>query len=86
MAYVIVPLLLGIIIPFLQVGSATVTSGISEGWMGLDVGPESVAQFSTTVEKSATIVWNGYVLTCVKNILSRAMYSVCIWGANHSTR
>lgn len=42
-----------------QVGSATVTSGISEGWMGLDVGPESVAQFSTAVEKSATIVWNG---------------------------
>lgn len=28
--------------------------------MGLDVGPESVAQFSTAVEKSATIVWNGY--------------------------
>ena len=53
--------------------------------MGLDVGPESVAQFSTAVEKSATIVWNGYVLTCVKNILSRAMYSVCILGANHST-
>ncbi|CAI8051720.1 Phosphoglycerate kinase 2 [Geodia barretti] len=42
-----------------QVGSATVGAGIPEGWMGLDVGPESVAQFVGVVEKSATIVWNG---------------------------
>ena len=34
-------------------------AGIPEGWMGLDVGPESVAQFVGVVEKSATIVWNG---------------------------
>jgi phosphoglycerate kinase len=42
-----------------KVGSATVGAGIPEGWMGLDVGPESVAQFVGVVEKSATIVWNG---------------------------
>lgn len=42
-----------------QVGSATVSSGIEDGWMGLDVGPESIAQFVTVVEKSSTIVWNG---------------------------
>ena len=35
--------------------------------MGLDVGPESVAQFVAVVEKSATIVWNGSV-----RLLSRA--------------
>ena len=43
----------------LQVGSATVSSGISEGWLGLDVGPDSVAQFTAVVEKASTIVWNG---------------------------
>jgi phosphoglycerate kinase len=42
-----------------QVGSATVASGIREGWMGLDIGPETVTQFVAVVEKSATIVWNG---------------------------
>lgn len=42
-----------------QVGSATVTSGIREGWMGLDVGPETTTQFVAVVEKSSTLVWNG---------------------------
>ena len=36
-------------------------SGISDSWMGLDIGPETVAQFVAVVEKSATIVWNGCV-------------------------
>ena len=45
--------------PSLQVGSSTVTSGIPDGWMGLDVGADSTAQFTAVVEKAATIVWNG---------------------------
>lgn len=44
-----------------QVGSATVTSGIPAGWLGLDVGPDSVTQFAAVVKKAATIVWNGPV-------------------------
>lgn len=38
------------------------TSGIREGWMGLDVGPETTTQFVAVVEKSSTLVWNGCVL------------------------
>jgi phosphoglycerate kinase len=32
---------------------------IQEGWMGLDIGPESVALFSKVVSESKTVLWNG---------------------------
>ncbi len=36
-----------------------VGDGIPDGWMGLDIGPESAAAFSRLVETSHTVVWNG---------------------------
>ncbi|CAF0890393.1 unnamed protein product [Adineta ricciae] len=38
---------------------ATKESGIEDDYMGLDIGKESVKQFSEVVKKSKTIVWNG---------------------------
>jgi phosphoglycerate kinase len=32
---------------------------IPEGWMGLDLGPESIKAFSEVVRNSKTILWNG---------------------------
>ncbi len=32
---------------------------IPEGWMGLDIGPESVASFGKAIAEAKTIVWNG---------------------------
>ena len=32
---------------------------IPDGWMGLDIGPETIQTFSDVIEKSATILWNG---------------------------
>ena len=32
---------------------------IPEGWMGLDAGPESIANFDTVVAQCKTILWNG---------------------------
>ncbi|MBA3664606.1 MAG: phosphoglycerate kinase [Bacteroidetes bacterium] len=32
---------------------------IPEGWMGLDIGPESIKQFGEVIKKSKTILWNG---------------------------
>jgi phosphoglycerate kinase len=32
---------------------------IPDGWMGLDIGPEAIKQFSEVILKSKTILWNG---------------------------
>ncbi|MFA6945231.1 MAG: phosphoglycerate kinase [Pedobacter sp.] len=32
---------------------------IQAGWMGLDIGPESVKSFSAVIKNSKTILWNG---------------------------
>ncbi|MDB5109836.1 MAG: phosphoglycerate kinase [Mucilaginibacter sp.] len=34
-------------------------SDIKDGWMGLDIGPDSIKVFSKVVEESKTILWNG---------------------------
>ncbi|MDO4493739.1 MAG: phosphoglycerate kinase [Clostridia bacterium] len=34
-------------------------SEMPEGWMGLDIGPESVALFKKTIVEAATVIWNG---------------------------
>ncbi|MCD8573927.1 MAG: phosphoglycerate kinase [Erysipelotrichaceae bacterium] len=33
--------------------------GIEEGWMGLDIGPETVKLFSSVLDGAKTVVWNG---------------------------
>jgi phosphoglycerate kinase len=38
---------------------ATSIAGTPEGWMGLDIGPETVKLFSAEIAKAKTIVWNG---------------------------
>ncbi|XP_051124896.1 phosphoglycerate kinase, cytosolic-like [Andrographis paniculata] len=34
-------------------------SEIPEGWMGLDIGPNSIKSFSEALDKTNTIIWNG---------------------------
>ncbi|XP_039113979.1 phosphoglycerate kinase, cytosolic [Dioscorea cayenensis subsp. rotundata] len=34
-------------------------SEISDGWMGLDVGPDSIKTFNETLDTTQTIIWNG---------------------------
>jgi phosphoglycerate kinase len=35
--------------------------GVPPGWMGLDIGPETVERWSSVLHKAKTIVWNGPV-------------------------
>ncbi len=37
------------------------SDNIPEGWMGMDAGPESIAEFSKVIADSKTILWNGPV-------------------------
>lgn len=34
-------------------------NGIEDGWMGLDIGPKSIALFSDVLKDAKTVVWNG---------------------------
>ncbi|ABR31114.1 phosphoglycerate kinase [Thermosipho melanesiensis] len=36
-----------------------INDGIPEGWMGLDIGPESIKLFKEKISGAKTIVWNG---------------------------
>ena len=44
-----------------QVGLASVHggNGVPDGWMGLDIGPDSNAAFAAVVARARTIIWNG---------------------------
>ena len=35
------------------------TKNIKDGWMGLDVGPETIAKFKEVISTSKTVLWNG---------------------------
>ncbi|KAG2607844.1 hypothetical protein PVAP13_4NG276011 [Panicum virgatum] len=34
-------------------------SSIPDGWMGLDIGPDSIKTFSETLDTTKTVIWNG---------------------------
>lgn len=34
-------------------------SAIPDGWMGLDIGPDSVKTFSDALDTTNTVIWNG---------------------------
>ncbi|XP_071847302.1 phosphoglycerate kinase-like [Apostichopus japonicus] len=42
-----------------KVGSATLSTGIKDPWMGLDCGPKSLETFQAVISKAKLIVWNG---------------------------
>ncbi len=35
------------------------SNNIPDGWMGLDIGPNAITQFSNVIHRSKTILWNG---------------------------
>ena len=37
----------------------TAIDDVPEGWMGLDIGPESIRQYKEVISASRTILWNG---------------------------
>merc|ERR1712196_267494 len=42
-----------------EIKTADMTSGIPDGFMGLDCGPESTKKNAEAVAKAKTVIWNG---------------------------
>jgi phosphoglycerate kinase len=40
-------------------GVKVVEGDLTDGWTGLDIGPESAAAFAAVVEQAGTVLWNG---------------------------
>ncbi|HEX2580277.1 MAG TPA: phosphoglycerate kinase [Rhabdochlamydiaceae bacterium] len=38
-----------------------ISKGIPKGWMGMDIGPETISVWSSDFQKAATLFWNGPV-------------------------
>ncbi len=39
--------------------SGAPSNNIPDGWMGLDIGPNAIEQFTNVIKRSKTILWNG---------------------------
>ncbi len=40
-------------------GQIMATSDIPDGWMGLDIGPNSIKTLNEVLDTTKTIIWNG---------------------------
>src|SRR5947209_1909977 len=40
-------------------GARVVEGDIPDGWVGVDIGPKTVARYSTEIERAGTAIWNG---------------------------
>ncbi|MGN0853467.1 MAG: phosphoglycerate kinase [Kiritimatiellia bacterium] len=50
---------------------------IEDGWMGLDIGPKSIALFSDAVKAAKTVVWNGPMGCFEFPPLAKGTFGVC---------
>lgn len=50
--------------------------GIPEGWMALDIGPESVKLYSDRIQKAKTVLWNGPMGVFEMDAFSKGTFEV----------
>lgn len=54
-----------------------VEGNIPDGWMGLDIGPKSIALFSDAIKNAKTVVWNGPMGCFEMEKFSKGTFGVC---------
>ena len=68
---------------FSETAKTQVCSGpIPDGWMGLDIGPQSIALFTAEIAKAKTIVWNGPLGAFEMAPFAKGTMAVCRAVAN----
>src|SRR3989338_1607617 len=51
---------------------------IPEGWLGVDIGPKTIALFSKTLETAKTVVWNGPMGIFEMNPFSKGSHEIAL--------
>ena len=54
-----------------------VGQNIPEGWMGLDIGPETVKLYSEAIKNAKTVVWNGPMGCFEMSNFNKGTFGVC---------
>ena len=54
-----------------------VGQNIPEGWMGLDIGPETVKLYSEAIKSAKTVVWNGPMGCFEMSNFNKGTFGVC---------
>jgi len=54
-----------------------VGTDVSEGWMGLDIGPETIKLYSDAVKGAKTVVWNGPMGCFEMPAFAKGTFGVC---------
>ena len=60
-----------------DIQTQVVEGDIPDGWMGLDIGPKSIALFSEAVKAAKTVVWNGPMGCFEFAPLAKGTFGVC---------
>ena len=60
-----------------DIQTKVIEGDIADGWMGLDIGPKSVALFSDAIKGAKTVVWNGPMGCFEFAPLSKGTFGVC---------
>ena len=60
-----------------DIQTKVVEGDIEDGWMGLDIGPKSVALFSDAIKGAKTVVWNGPMGCFEFAPLAKGTFGVC---------
>lgn len=50
--------------------------GIEEGWMALDIGPKTIENYSKTIAKAGTVIWNGPMGVFEMDAFSKGTFAV----------
>lgn len=54
-----------------------VGNDIDDGWMGLDIGPKTIALYSAAIERAKTVVWNGPMGCFEMEAFNKGTFGVC---------
>ena len=60
-----------------EANTKVVGNNIDDGWMGLDIGPETIKLYSDAIKEAKTVVWNGPMGCFEMEKFNKGTFGVC---------